>query len=151
MPLPNYTTTVAAETTIGEIMGMLGRAGATAITINYDGQRNATALAFTTATAIGPQQFRLPANVDAIWRVLVRQNKAGQVPGRFLTREQAGRIAWRIIRDWVRAQLGIIETEMATLPEVMFPYMVGPQGATVYEVFERGDFLLPPGREDVKQ
>jgi hypothetical protein len=43
----------------------------------------------------------------------------------------------------VDAQLALIETEMVKLEEVFFPYIVTKHGATLFEVMEQPDFLLP--------
>lgn len=51
--------------------------------------------------------------------------KRDRVEKRYLTLEQANRVAWRIAHDWLRAQLAIIDAGMVTLPEVMFPYLIG--------------------------
>lgn len=49
--------------------------------------------------------IRLPANVDAVLAVLAKQKvKCG--------RDQAERVAWRILKDWVAAQMAILESEM---------------------------------------
>jgi hypothetical protein len=56
---------------------------------------------------------------------------------------QASRVAWRIIKDWVDAQLAIIETEMVTLEQVFLPYMQVKDNKTLYEVMIEKRFLLP--------
>jgi hypothetical protein len=56
---------------------------------------------------------------------------------RLKTREQAARIAWRIVKDWVEAQLAIIEAEMASRPEVFLPYAQTNTGETIFQRFEK--------------
>ena len=49
------------------------------------------------------------------------------------------RTAWRITKDWVEAQMAIVETKMVTLPQVFLPYAVTQNGQTVYEkILENG-------------
>jgi hypothetical protein len=100
-------------------------------------------------TPYGERGFRLPARVDAVWKTLVKQKDAGQIR-RAITRDQANRVAWRILKDWVDAQMALIESQMVVLEEVMLPYMLTESGEqTVYErlVAGRLQLALPPGRE----
>jgi hypothetical protein len=147
MPLLNYTTTVSVDRTIGEIHGMLVRAGARSIMTDYDDQRRPLTIAFLVVTPIGERAFRLPANVDAVFKVLTLQSQKGQVPRRFVTREQATRVGWRIVKDWVEAQLAIIESGMVTLDQVMLPYMEDRvTGVSLYEAFVKQQLALPAAR-----
>lgn len=88
MSLLNYTTTIAAVKTIGEIQQRLAEHGVAAITVAYVGGEPA-ALAFSIATRLGTQTYRLPANIDAIERLLERLPRARR------TRDQATRAAWQ--------------------------------------------------------
>ena len=50
--------------------------------------------------------------------------------------EQARRVAWRILKDWVAAQLAIVEAEQAQMAEVFLPYAVESQtGQTMFQLF----------------
>lgn len=146
MAILKYTTEIDAKKTVGEIMGMLGRAGASEITMMLDAG-TPTGIRFAIDTAHGPRTFRLPANIDAVWQVLTEQQRAGIIQPRYATREQAARVGWRIVHAWISAQLAIIETGMVSLDEVMLPYMTNATGATVVEVYHEtgGWFLAPPG------
>ncbi|MHB1131676.1 MAG: hypothetical protein ACYC4L_04740 [Chloroflexota bacterium] len=145
MPILNYTTSIAVEKTLGEIQAILARAGARSVLIDYS-NGTPTAVAFIVPTQWGDQGFRLPANVEATWKALTKQSQSGKVPRRFATREQAARVAWRIVKDWLEAQMAIIEAEMVTLAEVMLPYHVQPSGKTLYQAMEDRRFALPEGR-----
>jgi hypothetical protein len=50
--------------------------------------------------------------------------------------EQAERVAWRIIKDWVEAQMAILDTQMVKMEEVFFPYMLNGQGQTLFQAYE---------------
>lgn len=146
MAILNYTTTVDVDKTLSEIVGKLARAGAKSISIDYDEQTHAPiALDFVIKTALGNRAFRLPANIDAVWKTMSNQYHAGKIPHRFVTKEQAGRVGWRILKDWVEAQLAIIETQMVPLDEVFLPYMVGDSGQTVYQLYQSNTLALPAG------
>ena len=131
MPLLNYTTTVAATRTAAEMTHRLAVKGASQIMTTYDAGRP-TGLAFAMPTAHGLRRFTLPVNVERVYKVLSRDR---QVPPRYKSEEQAERVAWRIVKDWLEAQLAITETEMVTLDQVMLPYMQGDDGRTIWELY----------------
>jgi hypothetical protein len=89
-------------------------------------------MSFAVRASYGDQTYTLPSNVDKVRSVLLRQ----KVPARYSTAEHAARVAWRILQDWVAAQLALIETETVGLDQVMLPYAhADAQGTTVYERF----------------
>lgn len=133
MAILNYTTEVSTEKTVGEIQAKLVAAKASAVMTQYD-NCVLTSLSFKIQTAHGEMSLKLPANIEGVYKAIQRSPK---VPHRLKTREQAARVAWRIIKHWVDAQLAIIEAEVATLPQVFLPYMQNPEGSTMYEIFEK--------------
>lgn len=143
MPLKNYTTTIAVEKTMGEIQAMLARAGARRITVDYDARREPSGVEFAIDTERGERFFSLPARIDAIQTTLKAQYLAGRVALRFASREQAARVGWRIIRDWLDAQLAILETEMVTIEEIMLPYMLLDGQRSVYQLYQQRGLALP--------
>jgi hypothetical protein len=147
MALLAYTTQIAASKTVGEIIGMLASHGARSVTTDYDGQGNPVAVLFAIQTLHGERSFRLPMNGEAIWRVMVAHHHQGKIPNRFVTREQAARVGWRIIRQWVEAQLALIETDMASLTEIMLAYMIVRDDITVYDALLETRLMLGPGTE----
>lgn len=58
---------------------------------------------------------------------------------------QAERTAWRNIRDWVLAQMAIIEAGMAQMDEVFLPYLTDHAGKTLYQVYQSGQLALGSG------
>lgn len=138
MGLLNYTTTVPAERTIGEIMAKLAKAGARQIMHGYDANGNCTELAFKINTKWGEVAFLLPANINAVDAILRRQMK--RIRNYDALREQATRVGWRILKDWVEAQLALIETGMVSVEQVFLPFAQDDKGQTVYEFFEKSKF-----------
>lgn len=126
MPILNYSTSITAAKTVGEIQTMLTNAGANRIMIENDAQRQPIALAFE----LHEHQYRLPCRHEAVYIKLHRDRK---VPPRLSTREQALRVAWRILKDWTEAQLAIIETGMVQVDEVFMPYQLLSNGQSFYE------------------
>lgn len=134
MAILNYTTKINAEKTASEIQSKLVKAKAQAVMSEYDSSGVVTHISFRVQTLHGLMNFRLPANIEAVYKVIQKDNK---VPRALKTRKQAARVAWRIIKDWVEAQLAIIEAEMAELAEVFLPYAQTNNGETVYQRFEK--------------
>lgn len=140
MPLLNYTTKVDVYTTTGAIQDQLVKHGARKIMQDYDDNGRIVALSFLVDTPAGPRGIRLPANVDAVHAVLARQKVK-------CDREQAERVAWRIVKDWVEAQMAILESEMVQIDEIFLPYMVGNGGQTLFQAYRENQLMLS---EDAK-
>lgn len=141
MPLLNYTTKIDIFTTLGQIQSMLVKHGAKKILQEYDNDNNIEAVSFIIDTPVGVQAIRLPANVDAVHRVLINQKVK-------CDREQAERVAWRIIKDWVEAQMAILESEMVTMDEIFLPYTLDNKGNTLYQLFATNALQLNAPMED---
>ncbi|MCK4240846.1 MAG: hypothetical protein KAX30_04425 [Candidatus Atribacteria bacterium] len=139
MPILNYTTSINPEKTVAEIQIKLAKAGAQAVLCEYDEDGIMKAISFRIKTSNGHLSFRLPSNIAGIYKKLVNNPK---VPNKLKTHEQATRVAWRILKDWLEAQLAIIEAEMADIKEVFLPYAQNPQGKTLYETLSETQFKL---------
>lgn len=139
MPLLNYTTSIAPQKTVMEIQTMLAKAGASAILADYDTEGNIVALSFRLKADQGQEiSFKLPTAWQPVHETLKRQ----RVSSKYQTPEQALRVAWRITKDWVEAQLAIIETRMVTTAQVFLPYAITRDGSTVYEYVASNTQLL---------
>jgi hypothetical protein len=130
MALLNYTTSISAHKTVAEIQSKLAKAGAHQVLHEYVSDGTVSALSFRIKTKFGDMAFRLPANIDAVEAVLGKQFKRNS---KFAHREQAERTGWRILKDWVEAQLALIETGMVSVEQVFLPYAQNQSGQTVYE------------------
>lgn len=140
MSLLNYTTTIAAQKTAGEIQGILAGHGAKAILMNYaDGE--VESLSFKVMTIHGEVAIRLPVDPDAVLLVMQR----GRTPQSYCNRTQAVRVAWRIVKSWVQAQMALIETDMVRMEQVFLPYWVVSPGRTLYDHIVDTKFQLPGG------
>lgn len=139
MAIKNYTTTINANKTIGEIQELLSKHGANAIMTEYN-NGEVIGLSFKIMTPRGEMGVRLPANTDRVLQVLRNQRKKNnQVKD---TMEQATKTAWRIIKDWIDAQMAILETEMVEMEEIFLPYMINNDGQTLYQVFKNNQLML---------
>lgn len=102
---------------------------------DYDYDGHISALTFAIDTPTGVRAIRLPANVDAVYDVLLRQKIK-------CDREQAERVAWRIVKDWVEAQMAILESEMVQMEEIFLPYVVDRNGQTLFEAYRNNQLML---------
>ena len=136
MPILNYTTSIKAEKTLGEIQAMLGRAGAQAVMCEYD-DGVVCALSFRIEHNSHPISFRMPANINNIYVILQRDSN---VPRKLRTMDQAARVAWRVIKVWIEAQLALIEAEQAEMIQVFLPYAQDATGETLYSALASSQF-----------
>lgn len=75
--------------------------------------------------------------------------KDPKVPRANSTKEQAVRTAWRIVKDWVEAQMALVETRMVTTQQVFLTYAVMKDGRTLSEhVQSDPKFLLGDGAHE---
>lgn len=121
-----------------EIQSMLAKAGASKILADYDLDGNIVSLSFQLKTDQGEISFKLPTAWEPVLGVLKRQ----RVTAKYQSPEHALRVAWRITKDWVEAQLAIIETQMVTTAQVFLPYAITKDGSTVYEYMANNQTLL---------
>lgn len=143
----NYTTKIATEKTIGEVQKLLAANGATRVAIDYDAG-SASGVTFALTTPHGPRAFTLPVDVDAMETLLSTLKPSGGIALKvFRSREHAERVAWRVIKDWLAAQLTLVQTRMASIDQVMLPYLHADQsGRTLYAAYrDREDVLALQG------
>jgi hypothetical protein len=117
----NYTTTVPVTRTLAEIQDLLAAHGADQITTRFTATSGPTGMSFTLTGPHGPRAFTLPIDVDAVHRLLATDAAAEDIrrrlrknPTQYQTREHAAQVAWRTAKDWVEAQLAIVQAQMAT-------------------------------------
>lgn len=143
MPILNYTTEIAPEKTIGEITSLLVRKGARSINTEYREDGSIQAVAFIMLVGGVPVRFVLPSNAEGVAGVMLKEKpfnpsyhgwgKEDQYKAKFA--KQAERVSWRILKDWIEAQLALIESGQAELAQVFMPYATASNGRTMYELF----------------
>lgn len=142
----NYTTKVPVTQTVVECQSALAMAGASSAAVHFDDGRPA-GLSFTLKTPHGIRSFMLPVNIDGVHAMLMALDKEGKLPapgggkgrGRDLyqNRDHAARVAWRVIKDWLDANLALIAARMATIDEIMLPYLVvNDDGRTLWQAYQ---------------
>lgn len=125
----NYSTKIAVHQTVIECQQILASAGASSAAVHFeDGQP--AGLSFSLKTPHGTRAFMLPVNVAGVERMLTDANARGELrsdgykTAKFQGREHAGRVAWRVLKDWLEANLALIAAQMATIDQVMLPYLI---------------------------
>lgn len=141
MAILNYTTTIDAFKTVSEIEYILVKHKAKSVMKNYEGE-SISGLSFLVDTGAVQVPIRLPVKVDECLEVLKREKKNSPKSNIKATREQAERVAWRILKDWVEAQMALLDIEMVRLEEIFLPYIEMRNGQTIYEQLEKKQFLL---------
>lgn len=138
MAILNYTTQIDTHKTAGEIQLMLAASGALAVMCEFEG-KDVAAISFRADLNGQILSFRLPINCEGVYRNL-KANR--NIRSRYKNMDQAKRTAWRIVKDWIAAQLALVEAEQAELSEVFFPYLQDNTGVTVYNKIRAGNLKL---------
>lgn len=142
MPIMNYTTVVPPEKSIGEITSLLIRKGARSITQDFYDDGRVKAVSFIMAVGGIPTRFVLPANTTGVAGVMMQEKPYN--PSRHRGSRDAYKqkivshaewVAWRILKDWVAAQMALIESGQAQAAQVFLPYATEASGRTIYELF----------------
>jgi len=136
--IANKTTTIDATKTVGEIQTMLASAHASAMMIEYESGQP-SAVSFRLDRNGSPISFRLPNNWQGL---LLALKKDRQFPRNKCTEEHARRVSWRVLKDWLRAQLTLVEAGASTIEEVMLPWAITADGSTVSQRMLSGSGLI---------
>jgi len=140
--IKDYTTTKKAIVSVAEITGELHGHGARKILQEFNDNGSIRSISFSINTPNGEQHFRLPANVDGVLHRLEKDN----APKQYRTKDQAEKTAWRILYDWVRAQMAILEAEMVSMDEVFLPYLITGNDQTLFERYKQSQLSLTEGK-----
>ena len=152
MAIKNYTSDIPIERIFAELQQTLGTHGAKQISFDYGDDGKVHGIQFVIKVSDRFIPVKLPARVEQAQAVLKKQFEEGIIShkrGRENTYgyEQAYRVAWRNILDWVQAQMALLEIGMAKMEEVFLPYMQDNQGVTFFERMEQREFLLESGKK----
>lgn len=132
MPIKNYTTKIDAVQTVGEIQGLLAGHGARKVMMDYSDKGKVEAVTFGLMLNGNMAGFKIDARPEGVMAVMKKD-------GVRCDAAQAERIAWRNVKDWIAAQLALVETEQATMEQVFLPYLLDSGEKTLYEkVLESG-------------
>ena len=138
MALKNYTS--KSKNTFDVIQKCLASHGAQKLMFDYNSQGQVVALAFAMEIEGRLIGFKLLARIEQVEAVLKEEKRWHRSQE---LNDQGYRTGWANIRDWVTAQMALVDTRMAQLQEVFLPYMAGKNGKTLYESMEENRLLLP--------
>jgi len=146
--IKNFSTSISAEKTISEIERMLAMYGARKIMKEYDNFGNPIMLVFSIVVPErGEIPVKVPCKVEKVKNVFKVQVSDKKLPRKYgqdpFCTEQAYRVAWRIIKDWLHAQLTLLQMEMVKVEEIFLPYMYSHKlGKTMFELIEERNFNI---------
>lgn len=151
--LLNYTTKIDADKTAQEISKCLSLHGAKAVLTEYDeATQSVKAISFMISMGDQEIKFRLPCDAEPVYQILAKESKTKNWDSRYEKihaelRMQAVRTAWRIVKDWVEAQMALVETKMVSTAQVFLPYAVTRSGLTLSEqIAQKPELLLGDGQ-----
>lgn len=131
----NYTTSIDADKSAMECIAILTKHGASRIGISVGEDRQPDGLDFVIRTPFGLRSYSLPVNIPGTEKALMAAWRARKIEPRFKTTDQARRVAWRVLKDWLEAQLALIEAGAVDLPQVMLPYLRVDEEHTLYSAW----------------
>lgn len=141
MAIKNYTTQIASEKTVAEIEKLLTEHNAKRILKEYDAAGHIESVSFMSETGAGLMAFKLPMNREAMRTLINQAVDEGKLAKRFRDDlEQGERVGWRIMRDWIDAQMAMIDIQMVKIEQIFLPYAVNEEGKTLYESFAERKF-----------
>lgn len=148
----NYTTKINAAQTVAEMQALLAKHGARRIAVEYDHHGVPSSIDFSLETPHGQRNFSLPAEVSRMEKLLLREDREGRLKTGSASvrtsRAQAERVAWRVMKTWLEAQLALVAAEMADIDQALLAYLqLSPGGKTLYEAYRESDeaLSLPAG------
>lgn len=140
--IANYSTEVPSDKSVSEIHRMLSGV-ATAVMVDYEnGEAASISFRIDKIRENGGGRLQLGFRLPCDWkRTLKVMHSNRTIPPRLKSPQQARRVAWRIVRDWLRAQLSLIEIDQVDTEQALLPYAITPSGETLYERIQRDNFV----------
>lgn len=139
----NYTTQIDVFKTIGEIQCILVENGAKKIMFDYENRQPISIKFIISTPAVKDIQVVLPARPKSVQRILEKMKK--ERGSRMSVKpdfEQACRVAWRVVKTCLEAQMAMIQTEQMEFTEMFLSQLVDKKGKTFYQIAKSSNFLL---------
>lgn len=135
MAIKNAYSKINVAQLFAKLQKTLVKHGAKKLMFDYNNEGKVISLTFAIEFEGQMLPISLPANAEKVHQVLVEQGFKND-------KEQAYRVAWRNVNDWVEAQLALIETEQVTMPQVFLPYVMVNASETYFDKFKQNQLLL---------
>lgn len=136
--IKNYTSNSA--NTFNKIQKILTSHKAKQMFFEYDDNGKVKSLGFALDINGRLVGFKLPARVQAVKQIFENE-------GYRYKEDQPYKTAWANIKDWLDAQMALIDTNQVKLEEVFLPYAVNKDGQTYFESISEQGYLLPDSTE----
>lgn len=121
-----YTSGIPAQKSISKIEELLAKHGATDILKQYDNGL-LSSIYFSIELKDGTRlAFKLPARVDKVKDVLIKEMKRPREGTVNRIDCQAEKTAWKLLADWVEIQLTLVDLDQAEIVEVFLPHLYDP-------------------------
>jgi len=144
--LKNYTSGIPVSKSVAYIEQLLARNGVKQIGKHYDGGR-LIGIFFIIEVNGSDVPFKLPARVAECERVLTENlSRRARPETRKKIPQQAERTAWKILSDWIEAQMAMVELSRVELIEIFLPFVWDADSdKTFFEELKERSFkgLLP--------
>lgn len=121
--IKNYSTSIAIEKTIAEIEKLLVKHGVKQVFKEYD-EHGVAFLSFGIEYKNQIIPIRLPARVEKIKEKLEEYVRKGRIENKYSDIEQARRVCWRIMLDWIDSQMVMVELEQKEMIEIFLADIV---------------------------
>jgi hypothetical protein len=135
----NYTTTVDPGKSASECIDILIKHGARKVGMSVGEDRMPDGIEFVIDTQFGPRSYSMEVDAARTRKVLLDAYSEGRVERRHTEPAHAARVAWRVMKDWLEAQMAMIETGLVSLDQVMLPYMRVDDGHTLYSAWQENE------------
>jgi hypothetical protein len=142
----NYTTTIAASKSAGECMDLLQRYGVSMAALVFRKDKTPCGLAFRLETQWGERAYEVMVDADKTYKVLDKYRREGKITQKWVSKEHADRVAWRVIKMWLEAQLSLIEAGLMDAETALAGSMLVGPGETLLGSYSRAQRELEAGR-----
>lgn len=141
--LLNYSTKKAAEESAKEIRTKLLSHGVQ--DVKFDFGEDMVTIEFLRSKLITKNEmasYKITTRIAPVYKVLKDQEWSGEIKIS-ITQSQAKRVAWRIVKRWIDAQLAFVETGMLSFDEVFLSYKVDEgTGLSLIEEYQTKQLML---------
>lgn len=118
-----------SKNTFDKIQKILSTHGARKISYEYDIHGKVIGLTFEIVINNNPASIKLPARLENVSMIMFREVLSEISESK---RDQVYRTAWANIRDWIDAQMAMIDTNMVVIEEIFMPYLYDPNSNITY-------------------
>lgn len=118
-----------SKNTFDKIQKILAAHGAKRISYEYNIHGKVIGLTFEIEINGKSASIKLPARLENVSRIMFHGLLSEISESK---RDQVYRTAWANIRDWIDAQMAMIDTNMVVIEEIFMPYLYDPNRDITY-------------------